>query len=481
MAAHDLSRLIRLALLALPLAHLVNCAPSPSVDVRQPEVAPRSVVVADVAVLDVETGARTPGRDVLLEGGFIREIGRSGALGAPEGALVIDGSAGTLVPGLVDMHGHVNADRAPTWDAGIPDPEASLRAFLYSGVTTVLDPGDPSPEAFERRARVAQGALIGPRIYTAGPLLTCPGGHPVALVEAFAPWWIRWYLVPRVAVALDSKAKVEEVVDRLAADGADVIKIIVDQIPLTAPRMSVEIMRAVVARAESHGLRTIAHIGTTQDALDAAEAGVAAWAHGVYKERIPDDQIPVLASFGIPMIATIEVFDRYARAGDAPWDPTPLETQVVPREILDSYYPTPDDFDIGALESWLELARAGRAHQADNVRRLREAGVTILAGSDPQTGVFAGPGLHRELRHLVRAGMTPAQAIRAATLDSARFLAAPAEPDFGSVTVGKRADLVLVDGDPTSDVAALEQIREVFVGGVPLERSDIATVSARAD
>ncbi len=278
MKTHDLA-----SRCAAVLALLAACAPSPSVDVKRPGTPPASVVVRDVAVLEVETGTRTRARDVLLEGGFIREIRASGTLAAPEGALVIDGSNATLLPGLIDMHGHVNADRAPTWNAGIPDPDANLRAYLYSGVTTVLDPGDPSPDALERRARVATGALIGPRIYTAGPLLTCAGGHPIALVEAFAPWWIRWYLVPRVAVALESAAQAEEVVDRLAAQDVDVIKIIVDRIPLTAPRMSVDVMRAVVARGESHGLRSIAHIGTTQDALDAAEAGVAAWAHGVYK------------------------------------------------------------------------------------------------------------------------------------------------------------------------------------------------------
>ena len=117
--------------------------------------------------------------------------------------------------------------------------------------------------------------------------------------------------------------------------------------------------------------------------------------------------------------------------------------------------------------------RAQRQAWRDNVRRLHETGVTILAGSDMQTGVFPGAGLHRELHLLAESGLTPAQAIRSATLDAARFLADGKEPDFGVVAEGKRADLLLVDGDPTQDLDALARIRAVIKGGVVLERRAI--------
>ena len=99
----------------------------------------------------------------------------------------------------------------------------------------------------------------------------------------------------------------------------------------------------------------------------------------------------------------------------------------------------------------------------------------LLAGHTEHPQPAAVPaaghlGLHRELRHLVRAGLTPSEAIRAATLDPARFLAGEDRPDFGAVAPGMRADLLLVAGDPSADVGALERIREVFVAGVPLER-----------
>ena len=460
---------------AIPLlvafaALLLACAePRPSAQVRRPDPAPPAVVIRDVAVLDVASGAVRRGRDVLLRDGRIAAIAAP-ALAAPAGAREISGSGAMLLPGLIDMHGHVEADPAPTWEGRFPDIDANLQAYLYAGVTSVLDPGDSSPEAFERRDAIARGEKIGPTIHTAGPILTVTGGHPLALVEEFAPWWIEWYILPRVAVAVDDAAAATEAVDDLAARGADVVKIVIDAIPLGAPRMPRDVAAAVVARARSHGLRTVAHIGTAEDAVDAAEAGVALWVHGVYKELLGDEQVAKLVGYDIPMVATLEVFDRYARSFDGPRLATPLEREIAPAALLDSFHPVPDDFEIGSLSSWVELAVAQRSVGAANVRRLHRAGQTILAGSDCQSGVFPGAGLHRELALLVGAGLSPVEAIRAATADAAAFLADGAEPEVGSIAGGKRADLLLVEGDPTRDVADLARIREVFLAGVPLER-----------
>jgi imidazolonepropionase-like amidohydrolase len=461
--------------LAAALVLVAGCSePRPSVGVRLPANPPAALLVRNVAVLDVAGGALVPAQDVLLAEGRIAVIAATGAVSVPAGTPDIDGSGGALVPGLVDMHGHIDADPAPSWETRLPDHEANLRSYLYSGVTTVFDPGDSTADAFARRDRVASGELLGPRIFTAGPIHTADGGHPIALVRELAPWWIGWYLAPRVAVALRTPADAARAIDEVAARGPDAVKIVIDSIPLEAPRLSREIAAAVVERAASHGLRVVAHIGTTQDAIDAAEAGAAAWVHGVYKEPIPEPEIARMVGYGIPMVATIEVFERYAQVGAGPRVPTRLEREVAPARLLSAFDVVPADFDVGSLASWLELARERKATNRANVGRLHRAGLTILAGSDAQSGVFPGPGLHRELHHLVAAGLSPVDAIRAATLAPARFLAGGQDPEFGAVEIGKRADLLLVEGDPTAGVDALENIREVFVAGVPLERTPVA-------
>ena len=440
---------------------------------RRPEHPPPALLIRDVPVLDVEAGTLVPHRDVLLVGDRVSRVAAAGTVSPPPGAATIAGGGATLLPGLIDMHGHVGGNPAPPWVGGMPDLDANLRAYLYCGVTTILDPADIASQIFPRRERVARGELLGPTIYAAGPMFTAPGGHPVPVLRQLAPWWLRWYLIPRLAVQVDTPSAARAAVDEVVGKGADVIKLGVDHLPDQAPRIGGEVLAAVVDEARRRGVRAVAHIGTVEDALDAARAGVAAWMHGVYKERIADETIPELAAFRIPMVATTVVFESYALIGQGPRPPTPLERETAPADVLAAFDHVPASYDFSFFGPYLEKMRAQRGAWRDNVRRLHEAGVTILAGSDMQAGVFPGAGLHRELHLLAESGLTPAQAIRAATLDAARFLADGKEPDFGVVAEGKRADLLLVDGDPTRDLDALARIRAVIKGGVVLERRAI--------
>lgn len=454
------------------LLGLAACS-KPADLVQEPESAPGLVVIENVAVLDVESGERVPGLDVVVRDGRIESIRTAGSESPPAEATRIDGGSGTLLPGLVDAHGHVGNSPAPPWADEMPDPERNLRAFLYAGVTTVLDPCDLSSHAFARRDAVAKGDLLGPRIFAAGPMITAEGGHPVPILRQLAPWWIRWYLLPRLAIEIETTEEAEKAVASLVEWRADFVKVAVDRIPRDAPRIGRDLLEAVVGAAKQGGLRVAAHVGTTDDAVDAADAGVSIWLHGIYKERIPDERIEELASFRIPMVPTTIVFESWAKLLQEKREATRLERETVPASMLASFDEAPSSYDPAPFAAYLEELRSHREDWRDNVRRLHAAGVTILAGSDAQSGVFPGAGLHRELALLVESGLTPAEAIRAATIAPARFLAGGAEPEFGLVAPGKIADLLLVDGDPTIDLAALTEIRAVILRGVPLVRKPI--------
>lgn len=453
---------------------LISCStPPPSATIAVRDIGGASILIRDVSVFDVNKLRNIENRDVLITGDRIVAIAPSGQLTKPATVVTIDGKGRTLVPGLIDMHGHLTVATGPSWEFGLPTPDANLAGYAYAGVTTIFDPSDSSDDAYERRQQVANGALLGPRIYTAGRIITHPKGHPRALVDHLAPWWIRWYLRPKIATGVANAEQAIREVDARAAAGADAIKIVVDQIPLDAPSLDNAVSQAIVSQARVRGIRTVAHVGTTADAIAAAEAGIALWVHGVYKERIPDDKIQQLVAYGIPMVTTSEVFDRYGRASEGPILPTKLEQESVSSTVLKSFYPIPRDFDVGPLQGWLQLMQKTRAVRLDNVRRLHAAGMTILAGSDVQSGVFPGASLHRELTTLVAAGLSPAEAIRAATLAPAQYLAKTKTPGFGSVAVGKRADLLLVHGDPTVDIKALANIEEVILNGRLLDRQAV--------
>ena len=456
--------------LAAILLCLGACARPPEL-VREPAAPPAALLFENVRVADVVGGSALEGRDVLIRDGRIERIAAAGEIEAPADARRIAGDGRTLVPGYVDMHAHVGNGSAPSWAGELPDPETNLRAFLYCGVTTVMDPAGLSSTAFDLRDRVAAGELLGPRQYSAGPMVTTVGGHPVPILERLAPWWLRWYLIPRFTMQVASPAEGREAAREIASMGADVLKVAVDRIPEETPRLGRETLEAVVAEAKGQDLRTVAHIGTFEDAVDAAEAGVAAWVHGVYKERLADEAVAKLAGYGIPMVATMVVFESYATLRDTPRKRTPLETETADPKVLAAFDEIPEgEASIEFFREYLNGLVPLRPAWRENVRRLHEAGVTILAGSDTQTGVFPGAGLHREFALLAEAGLPPVDILRATTLYAARFLEKTEDPDFGIVAEGKRADLVLVEGDPLTDAGALSRIELVVRGGTPLER-----------
>ena len=168
------------------------------------------------------------------------------------------------------------------------------------------------------------------------------------------------------------------------------------------------------------------------------------------------------------------VWHSYADLLPGPRASTKLEREMVPASVLASFaHPPKHSALVQTFGPYMELLRRNESIWAQNVLHLHEAGVTMLAGSDTQPGVFPGAGLHREIALLHTAGLTRAEAIRAATLAPARFLTHSDDPDFGEIAIGKRADLLLVEGNPLETLDALDRIRGVILRGVPLTRNPI--------
>ena len=373
------------------------------------------------------------------------------------------------------MHGHVGAAPPAVAAGGCPIPNATCSAYLYCGVTTVLDPADLATQAFARRERVGERASCSVRassrrarcsrhraVTRSRCSIGCCRGGSAGTSSRVSPGrsvrprrrvppstrWPSTAPTPSSSWSTASRATRRACAARLAPRS-------------TSPRPR---------RARGR------HIGSLEDAIDAAERGVAAWMHGVYKERIPDEQDRAsCAGYHIPMVATIEVFESYARLwpGSARGDAARARdgprggarrasTRCRTRTSADCFRRVP-------------RARSAAARHArrDNVRRLHAAGVTILAGSDTQAGVFPGAGLHRELRLLTEAGLSPAEAIRAATLD-ARALPrqrrrAGLRRGGGRQARRPAARRGSPDGQPRRPVAHPRVIKD----GVPLERRPV--------
>jgi len=430
--------------------------------------APRSVVLRNVRVFDAPRAALADGlRDVLVRDGRIEAVAPPGLVA--RGVAEIDGRGGTLLPGLVDVHTHTGSSSFPPWRIRFPDVAQNLAAFLYAGVTTVLDLGSLTPEVFRERSRIATGARLGPRLYAAGPVFTAPGGHPAEVLRAWLPWYLRWYVLPRATREVAGPDEARRAIAALLPERPDVLKLAIDAGTGDVPRLAPETIAAIAAAGHAAGVRSIAHIGSSAEAIDAVRGGVDALAHAPWREGLSEEAVRVIAAARVPVVATLAVWDLAGTPRTRESDFLPIEREVAPREVVAALLAPPPAVD-EATAAFLRAAAAAHDARRANVVKLRAAGVTVLAGSDAcNPGDLPGAGLHLELTKLVEAGVPPGEALRAATWENARFIGGDGA-DFGEVAAGKRADLVLVDGDPVARIGDLGRIVQVVLDGTVLER-----------
>ncbi|MEO7015796.1 MAG: amidohydrolase family protein [Leifsonia sp.] len=374
---------------------------------------------------------------VLLRDGIIAEIG-DGFRPADADRLV-DGVGGTLMPGLIDSHTHVFA--------------GSLQQAIAFGVTTELDMfADPHLAASSKaRARVSFDQAD---LRSAGTGATAPGGHPTGLVQ-------RGFYPPFPTLSAPEEA--DDFVANRVSEGSDYLKIIIDDGDLLGfprPTLSPEIVQALVAAAHRRGLLAIVHVLDHRAARAAAEAGADGLAHLPLEPLPPHllDEISHRGMFVIPTLVALEAVSGHGHGPATARDPAFVgrldETSTRALTMFDGNFPLGPG------------AHVDPTAPAEAVRELHRRRVPILAGTDAGTlGTAHGVSLHRELNLLVTAGLTPIEALRAAT-------AAPAHhfrlADRGRILVGRRADLLLVDGDPTADITAISHIHTIWRNGVAL-------------
>ena len=402
---------------------------------------------------DTVLGAAT----VVLDGQRIAAVGGS----VPAGATVVDATGATLLPGLIDAHVHTTMD--------------SLRDALRFGVTTELEMmGHWSPQ--ERRAVAEADDMADMR--SAGMGISAPGGHPSELMggpppsddqpaegagntdeqHADADGGQHGFVMPSASTPAEAIAFVEE----LVASGSDYIKVMIEEGSVLAspglPMMTNETLRAAVGAAHERGMTVIAHALTLAATEQAITAGVDGLAHLFIDRPHTPRIIDAVASSGafvtpcLSLSSSIMGNSGKALAED-PRVAGKLSLQWVP--VLSASFNT---YPQGNFDDVLATVAA-----------LHAAGVDILAGTDvsmpvPSLGGLAhGVSVHHELQLLVAAGLTPIQALRAATSTTARRFGLA---DRGRVQPGARADLLLVDGDPTIDVTTTLSIRDVWRRGV---------------
>jgi len=351
---------------------------------------------------------------------------------------VIDATGRTLVPGLIDAHVHTMGQ------------DRFLKSALALGVTTELDMGAAPRYADQIEKEQAQGKRLGlADLRSSRSQPTAPDGHGTE------------YGIPIPTVS--SPAEARAVVDSLVAEGADFIGEIVyddgSEFGVRLPTLSKENLRAVIEAAHRHGKLAVVHILSEHAAKDAIAAGADGLVH-LFADQAPDEEFVSLATqHHVFVIATLSVLA--APSGVSAGPRLARDPRLEPYLSVEA---------IGDLNQDVPRHTGNFGYAQDAVRLLHERGVAILAGTDGHNpGTAHGASLHGELQMLVDSGLTPVEALAAATSVNA---AAFRMNDRGQIAPGKRADLLLVEGDPTTDISDISNVVGVWKLGVPSDREE---------
>ncbi len=427
------------------LALLISCGKAP-----KPDEQPSPEKPIEGARFAIENVRVFDGREVLDGKTIIVADGRIASINdspAPEGLQIIDGTGKTLLPGLIDAHVHAFDQNA-------------LRDALRFGVTTELDMFTTTSFATDRKlVRDSYDKTDMADLFSAFTLVTSKDGHGT---QFGLP-------IPTI----DDPALAEEFVKARLAEGADYIKIVYEPGNPMVTSISKETLEAVIAAAHAHGAIAIVHISKLEAARDAVNGGADGLVHVFADAAIDDELIANMKTKGVFVIPTLSII---ASAADRGFGAGFLQDENL-QPYLSKMQLDGVALSMGGgrdLSHWFNLDIA-----LENVRLLHEAGIPVLAGSDaPNPGTAYGVSMHGELELLVKAGLSPSEALKAATAASARAFDLNGR---GVIAEGARADLLLVNGDPTTDILAVRSIDRIFKNGfeVTRERQDNEKIAAQ--
>ena len=395
----------------------------------------------------VLTGERRPPIEdgaFVVNDGRITAVGPRGTIKAPAGATVIDVRGKTIMPAIVDAHSHlgytdvrtgITAAASYTRDNLIDQ----LRRYAYYGIAATLSLGlDRGEIPYQLRASPAAGAAL---FLTAGRGIAMPNAGPNA------DYW------KDAAYGVTTEAEARAAVREVAGKKVDIVKIWVDDRNKTVTPLPPSLYRPIIAEAHSRGLRVVAHVFYLADAKALLRAGIDGFAHGIRDLEV-DDEIMTLFKQRPQVFVIPNLPDTPPSIADLAW----LSETLPPRAIDElkktavASPPRPRLFDV----------------QARSLKRLSAAGVRIAFGTDAGVGAPYGYSAHTELADMVAAGMTPGNAIVAATRTSAEVMRLD---QLGTIAAGKSADFIVLDANPLDDITNTRRISRVYLRGQEVDRA----------
>ena len=414
------------------------------------------VVLENATVIDGTGRAPIPHASILISEGKIRWIGPRVQLKTPSDAERVDYSGKYIMPGIINLHGHVGSTIGLTQDPKNftrENVERQLRLYASYGVTSVVSMGSDGDLVYQIRAEQRGGHPTVARIFTAGRGFTGKAGYPSTVPG-----------MKGVPFEVETAAEVQKDVEQLADKRVDLVKIWVDDHLGREKKISPELCRAIIESAHKHGLKVAAHIFYLEDAKMLVESGLNGLAHSVRDAPVDDALIASLKKHGAWQSSATLTREAstfiYLKSNPVLSDPffTRGLTPDVMQQMSSPEYrkKVGADPDFAKYPGFLATAKK-------NLKKLFDAGVKIGFGTDTGPPArFQGSFEHWEMEMMADAGLTPPQIITIATKNSAEFLGAK---DLGTLEPGRWADLIVLGRNPLDDIRNTRTIQAVWIAG----------------
>ena len=375
---------------------------------------------------------------LVVRDGRIEAAGSRDGVEVPPDAEQVDVGGRTILPGLINAHGHINNVRGLESDPSFyteEHVENQLGLYARYGITTVFSLGGDGPEGMLVRDRQDNPELDRARLYVAGAIVTGP-----------------------------SPEEAREQVSTVAASGADVVKIRVDDNLGSSTKMTPETYQAVIAASHEQSLDLTAHMYYLEDAKGLLRAGADLLAHSVRDSEVDDELVSLLRDSGACYCPTLmREVSTYVYETRPDWFDDPFFLKEADPAVI-SALEEPD------YQERLQNSRSAQTYKTQlavakqNLKILSDAGIPIAMGTDTGPAArFQGYFEHGELALMVEAGLTPMQAIVASTSDAARCM--NVEADLGSLEAGKWADFLVLGENPLEDIANTHSLESVYIAG----------------
>lgn len=413
---------------------------------------------AEVKVLQhftlIDGNGGSPVRDaaIIVNNGRIQWVGPAAQAKAPTSADVIDFAGKYVMPGIINLHGHVGNVVDLTQDPKFftrDNIQKNLKTYASYGVTSVLSMGTEQDVIYKIRDEQRSGRPTVARVFTAGRGFVYKGGYGG---------------LKGVTYEVETPADVQKDMDELARNKPDVVKLWMDDHLGHMKKMPYEIGQAIIDSGHKHGLKVAAHIFYLQDAKQLVNGGIDGLAHSVRDKPVDNDLIESMKRHGTWQLAATLTREEsvfiYAHPPDFLNDP--FFTRSVSAKTLETLKSPEYQKSIAADPDFAEYPRFLETAK-HNLKKLVDAGVKYGFGTDSgPPGRFPGYFEQWEMELMVNAGLTPSQVIQGATRNAAQFLGAK---DLGTLEANKWADLIVLDKNPLDDIRNTRSIRAVYIAG----------------